>query len=189
MQNEIEITDIEVSPPRASRKILAKSPDRQFVDMAISIVNRSESETLYITTKARSIGFDKNTKTLILLLGEPEQIPMLVAPRIAPPPPEAIGPGETRIIRLEIPAILNYLKIPRELSKERAKSDVEKIDITDLKKIKAIIEYSDKQFHAEPGVSGKIMSEKIRAHSKKIEETLDKKIPEKSSVDDNPIGD
>ena len=186
MPSEIKILDVKISPPRASNKVLSKVPTRKFIDIEITIKSMSESKTLYVISRLRSIGFDERTNTLMLMLSEPKPIPGIICPRLIPPSQVPVAPGETRTLKLEVPLVMNRIILPHEPSRE--KPEVKTLDISNLQKVQTIVEYSDTQFHVKPGVSGEKMSEQLRAWGKTVEETLEIKIPEQDSNNKSQIG-
>ena len=176
MTDKLRIVDIEISPSRpGAQKSLIEHPP-QFVDVSITVKNVSSDKTLHAISSLRSLNYDSGSGTLQVGLSEPAPDPEFIHHRLVPPTLTSIQPGETKVLSVAIPLMIQRIKSPKG-----ARIEIENVDISGLQKVKSTINYSDVPFQLNPETSGREMRAFLHSWGQSVEKTVERKIPKKSA--------
>ncbi len=171
MPDDLEIVDVQISPPKLAKPEKERGEQQQLVDIAITVKNHSSEKTYNVISSLRSLRYDSSTQTLFVGLSEPEPIPEIPVPHKFPPKITPVLPGESVALKVSVPLVFKEIRPSGGLA-----MNVETFDISDLEHINCIVSFSETEFRHVPSDSTERMVKKLRAWGKTIDKTFDRKI-------------
>src|SRR5215211_3886053 len=133
MPGSLEVEDIQIYPPRLAEPDWQTGEQERWIDIAITVRNRSQ-ETIHAISEIRRLDYDPGMRTLSLGLSEPELDPEVPLYQLSLPALTAVPPGDSVILRVSVPLVI------RRLTRE---FDVEEIDISKLERVDCRVGYGD----------------------------------------------
>jgi hypothetical protein len=168
---ELQVVDIQVSPPRLEEPDIETGERRQWVDILITVQNTSR-RTLYVISSLRSLRYDRATGTLFIGLSEPESIPQIRPMHVVPPSVTAIAPQESAVIKIAVPLQIIEIKPSTTLGLR-----TETFDVTGLQRIASTVAYGETPFYPRPTDSLEEMHRRLRSWATTVERTVERTLP------------
>lgn len=169
----LRLLSIEASPPelRGIVNLETGEPPR-WIDLALTVVNSSKEAEYHAVASIRRMGYDAATATLSLELDEREVetagahalIWHFVVPKFV-----LIPPGETTVIQMSVPEVINWITVPAATETGVA---VESVDISDLQHVQCTLAYADRPFDPDPKAPPEAMLRELSSWGQTIEATL-----------------
>jgi predicted thioesterase len=100
---DIEIEDVQFSPPWLDEPDMERGERRAWTDVAISVRNHSSKITHYVMADLRNLRYDESSATLKLIFAELPPNENIVATSVVLPHFMPVLPGTTAVIRDSIP--------------------------------------------------------------------------------------
>ena len=162
MAEQLEIMDVRVGAPRASRS----NPNQQRLDVAIDVRNNSNS-TLHAITSVRSLDYDPSTQTLYVGLSEPEPQPGFKPSNFVAPHTKAVAPRETETIEVSVPTLINKVIPSSGLS-----LNVEKLDLTGVRNVTCEVAFATTPFYPKKSDAPEVMSRQLHTWGQRSRKTV-----------------
>jgi len=174
---DLEIVDVQVSPPRLTEPDIERGERQEWVDIAINVRNRSAEKTLYTISSLRTLDYDPDTQTLLLGLSEPEPDPGFPQFHTFLPELASVPPGESEALQVSVPLIINRITSVSEsgvsgLESELSGLNTEVIDISGLQRVSCTISYDETLFR--PVTDGAPVEQQLHSWGKIVEKTIER---------------
>ena len=172
MPDNLKIEKIEFSS-------LKLDPDKkeEYVDVDIMVKNPS-NEKAFAISEVRRIHYDSGSDTLILgltddeILQEPPSDIKMIIHRMLPPT-VMVPPGESKVIKVSVPIVMNRLVLPPPGSE---KIKVDSSNISGLKHVLTKVSFGTSPLNTKPE-SGEQTLKRMRTWGRTIEKKFDLQLP------------
>src|SRR5215213_5089343 len=128
LSNDLEIVELQASPPQLAEADWSTGEREAWVDLAITVVNHSSDTTYYAVVTPRSLNYDAVNGRLEVGLAQPEPTDGVLSSHVVLPELETILPGETKVLHVLVP-----LQIKRLAFGPGSGLRVDVLDISDVK--------------------------------------------------------
>src|SRR5215211_6511304 len=172
MAEELEIRDVQISPPRLLEPDIERGEQQPVVDISVEVRNRSADKTLHAISSLRTLSYDSATKTLSLGFREPEPNSDFPLPHILPPQVTSIPPGETRALEVTVPVVIKEIQ-----PSDQWALNVSTYNISELEHVTCTVSYNETPFETRSTESGVEMVKRLQEWGQAVEGTFERTLP------------
>jgi hypothetical protein len=178
MPDELEITDIQISPPWVDT---IPEPERDehssWIDIVVSVSNRTD-DNLYVNASLRSLTYDQIARTLNLNLYEREPPTEYRPLRFREPNQITLEPHQSSAIKITVPLVMRQI-IPGD-----DKIRFEQIDLANLEQVAIAISYDRTPFFPTATKSVPDQMRDLNAWGKMTRKLVKTQIPQADKVNE-----
>jgi hypothetical protein len=116
MAADVEIVDIAASRPRTimvpeMSATAVEHTAQVWIDIAVTVANRSRQVTYYCIADLRYLSFDPATGTVLTGFHQPPAHPALRVSHLRPPATRAVLPGGDVVLRASLPQVIHRVRL------------------------------------------------------------------------------
>lgn len=166
MPDELQIENVAISPPRTVRNPEAIGGEEQWIDVAITVRNTSDT-TQYVIASPRFLRYDPDTRTLHVGFFQPPSSPQAVSRHFFAPPTIEVTPGDTQVINGSVPVNIKQI----QFSPERG-IKVQAHNLEDVQHVTASVAYNHTPPPYEPTTPSQEARQRVADWGQRVEVTV-----------------